>query len=175
MTCKRTPPPGFLAEIRRLFSYDNDTGILAWKVSRSNCVRIGQEAGSVQGKDDWPYRTVSVNGVHYMAHHLIWYFVTGEWPHGFLVDHRDGNGLNNRWLNLRRATFSQNVCNSKLGRSNTSGFKGVSFDRKSGRWHAQIMLDRKQKHLGRFPTPELAHAAYCHAAERLHGDFARFA
>jgi hypothetical protein len=94
-------------------------------------------------------------------------------PDGLEVDHIDGDGLNNRRCNLRLATRSQNMRNQRLNSRNTSGFKGVSWDKRDKKWLAYIKVYRKKIHLGSFDTPEDAHAAYCDAAARLHGEFAK--
>ena len=89
------------------------------------------------------------------------------------VDHEDRDGLNNRRENLRLCTFSQNLQNQKRHSNNTSGYKGVSFNKKLGKYAAYICANKKQKHLGYFTTPMEAHQAYCKAAKELHGKFAR--
>ena len=94
-------------------------------------------------------------------------------PIGFEVDHVDGNGLDNRRSNLRQATPSQNQFNQRLSSANSSGFKGVTWCRKGRRWKARIKVKNVLKHLGTFTSPEAAHAAYCAASERFHGDFGR--
>ena len=91
-----------------------------------------------------------------------------------LVDHIDGNGLNNQRSNLRRATHAENNANTCKSINNTSGFKGVSFDVLSGKWKAYIRINSKQKTLGRFQTREEAYEAYCKAALVARGKFARF-
>lgn len=88
------------------------------------------------------------------------------------VDHKNGDGLDNRRANLRSATFSENARNARLRKDNTTGFKGVK--RVNQRWYAQIRLGAKRIHLGSFATPEEAHAAYAKAAARHFGDFANF-
>lgn len=90
-----------------------------------------------------------------------------------VVDHIDGDGLNNRRSNLRLATQMQNASNRKLNKNNTSGYKGVSWDTKTDKWVAQIMTNQKQNRLGYFDNPEDAYKAYCAAALELHGEFAR--
>jgi hypothetical protein len=90
---------------------------------------------------------------------------------GSEVDHRDGDGLNNRRSNLRPATSAQNQHNRRKQCNNTSGFKGV--DRRGDLWRARISAGNKRLELGLFATPELAHAAYADAAVKLHGEFAR--
>jgi hypothetical protein len=94
-------------------------------------------------------------------------------PSGFVVDHCDGDGLNNRRGNLRKATTAQNQANCRMHITNTSGFKGVSFHLPTGRWQAQISYKSKNVWLGYFDTPENAHAAYLAEAIRLRGEFVR--
>lgn len=91
---------------------------------------------------------------------------------GSLIDHKDGNGLNNQRSNLRVATRSQNGANRRRDETNTTGFKGVHRHRDA--FCAQIWINGVQKYLGRFPTPEKAHEAYKSAATKLYGEFARF-
>lgn len=92
---------------------------------------------------------------------------------GHLVDHRDGNGLNNRRSNLRAATVPQNQHNRPIGRKNTSGFKGVCWSKRDGRWQANIRINGKKRSLGLHSTAEEAHAAYAKASAELHGVFGR--
>jgi hypothetical protein len=87
-----------------------------------------------------------------------------------LVDHRDGNGLNNTRDNLRPATRGQNQHNSgpRSGR-----YKGVTWHKGARKWLAQIMCDRKYRYLGLHAAEEDAARAYDRAARELHGEFAR--
>jgi hypothetical protein len=88
------------------------------------------------------------------------------------ADHREpSQTLNNRRSNLRIATGAQNSHNTRRHRDNKSGFKGIHLH-KPGRWRSRIMVRGKVYNLGSFSTPELAYAAYCEAAKRLHGEFA---
>jgi hypothetical protein len=92
------------------------------------------------------------------------------------VDHRDGNGLNNRRRsNLRVCSHSQNGANQKKHKNNTSGFKGVVLykDNRSRPWCARIKVEGRHIYLGYFATPDEAAKAYDAAAIRLHGEFAR--
>lgn len=91
------------------------------------------------------------------------------------VDHRDGNGLNNLRENLRIATHSQNMRNSRTPKNNITGFKGVSFTTREQKYRAVIYVDGKMIHLGYFQSPEEAHKAYCAGATLHHGEFARTA
>jgi len=95
-------------------------------------------------------------------------------PPGALVDHSDGDGLNNRRSsNLRAATRGQNACNAKVRSDSTSGFKGVSLNRLTGKWHAYINSNGRRHSLGYFETAEEAAAAYAKASPQMHGPFAR--
>ena len=91
---------------------------------------------------------------------------------GMVVDHINGNTLDNRRCNLRVCTQAGNAKNSKIPKNNTSGYKGIV--KKENRWQAIITSDGKRINLGSFLTPELAHEAYCKAALELHGEFANF-
>lgn len=94
-------------------------------------------------------------------------------PSGLDVDHRDRDGLNNRRSNLRCATRSENNRNQPTPKHNTSGLKGVTWDRSRNMWRSQIKLHGKTHTLGRFHSPDEAHRAYCEASATLHGDFGR--
>ncbi len=101
---------------------------------------------------------------------LMHTFITG-WP---MVDHINGDGLDNRRSNLRQATHSQNMANKRLYRNNTSGFKGVSRNRGKGRpWRASIRANNVRYRLGNHDTPEAAARAYDAAALKRFGEFAR--
>lgn len=96
-------------------------------------------------------------------------------PHGISVDHINGDGLDNRRANLRLASLSENNRNQRLAARNTSGFKGVTWHARQQRWQAQIKSGGKCFYLGLFDNRQEAHAAYCDAAKRMHGEFARTA
>jgi hypothetical protein len=99
-------------------------------------------------------------------------YVFGKWPDGYL-DHANGDRADNRISNLRSATPSQNNANRRRARNNISGFKGVWFRQRTGKWQAEIRKDGKSRHLGLFPTAADAHAAYCAAAREIHGAYWR--
>lgn len=88
------------------------------------------------------------------------------------VDHKNDDGLDCRRTNLRLCTSSENKYNRGKIRTNTSGYKGVTFDKRTRRWMAQITLSRKHIFIGRFETAEAAAKAYDAVARGNHGDFA---
>lgn len=87
------------------------------------------------------------------------------------VDHRDGNTLDDRRKNLRRASCAQNGQNRKLQSNNTSGFKGIELHR--GKWMVRIQAFRKRYCLGCYADRRTAAQVYDRAARLLHGEFAR--
>ena len=93
-------------------------------------------------------------------------------PDDMQIDHEDHNGLNCQKNNLRHCTVSQNHWNSQLYRSNTSGFKGVSWEKESGKWVSYIKFNGKTKNLGRYFSKQQAALAYNKAAINLFGEFA---
>lgn len=151
--------------LRSVFQYDPITGIITWV--RPSCYRIksGQVAGSVGKKG---YVQVVFDGTQYRAHRLAWLLQTGQWPVGE-VDHKNGIRRDNRWLNLRLATSSQNKHNIGGPRTNnTSGVLGAAFDKQTGRFLASIRVNGKSVHLGRYDEAWEAGAAYLKAKDELH-------
>lgn len=90
-----------------------------------------------------------------------------------IIDHINGNILDNRRENLRICNKSQNAMNCKTHKHNTSGYKGVSWHKNLSKWRAYIMIENKQKHLGLFDTKEEAAISYNNAATNLFGVFAK--
>lgn len=168
--------------LRLLLSYDPERGKLFWRergrdlfatdmacrtwnARFSNKEAFCTETGA-------GYLTGTILYQQYMAHVVIWAMVTGKWPEE-QIDHKDLCGTNNRWENLREATHCQNQYNKPAYSNNTSGYKGVSWDPQRKKWRASIRSDGKLHHIGRFSTSEAAHAAYCDASIKMHGEFSR--
>jgi hypothetical protein len=89
------------------------------------------------------------------------------------VDHVHGDVTDNRACALRWATHAENMRNSRRPRHNTSGFKGVYFEKARCKWRADISVDGRRRNLGLFDTVEAAGRAYDEASRRLHGEFSR--
>lgn len=149
--------------LREVLSYDPDTGLLTWRQTLSRRAVAGKVAGSL---DNNGYVVVRIDRRIYKAHRLAWFLTTGAWPKT-TIDHVNGAPADNRWENLREATYSQNNANRGLTARNKSGFKGVSWHSQNNKWVAHI----RNKYIGSFDSPETAHEAYCEAARAEFGGF----
>jgi len=91
---------------------------------------------------------------------------------GYVIDHKNGDGLDNRRVNLRIATVSENAANSRLRRNNTSGYKGVWWDKGKRKYRAGLWAGEKRYHLGYYDSKEDAARAYDAAAKKHFGEYA---
>lgn len=159
-------------ELTKLFSYDPVTGHYTHLVGDKRWGPAGRQAGSVVGNG---YRMLSVKGKRYTEHRVAWFLHYGVWPQ--TLDHINGDKADNRIANLREATTAENGWNVSRRRTNTSGYKGVSFSSPSGKgngWRAEIRIGNTRVFLGDgYATPEAAHEVYKEAAAKHHGAFAR--
>lgn len=162
--------------LHQCFSYDPETGVLTWKErprehfanERAWKIINTRHAGkTVQAISDRGYYKVQIGGMKYFVSRIVWAMHYGKWPKE-LIDHINGTRSDNRIANLRESTYSENSRNRGADKCNTAGLKGVSFHKVTGKYQARI----NDAYLGLFATKELAHAAYCEAADRLHGEFA---
>lgn len=161
---KRTyPSPD---RIRELLSYDPEAGDLIWRVRRGK-ILAGSRAGRIASNG---YVQISIDYHKISAHRLAWAIAYGEWPQSE-IDHINGDRADNRLVNLRAATRTQNMANLGKSKRNTSGYKNVGLHR--GRWRADARVNGKYVYFGKFDTPEEAHAAYVAGVERAMGEFAR--
>lgn len=152
--------------IREVLEYNPITGEFFWLKS-GHGISPGDVAGSVYANG---YRYIQIEGEDYRAGRLAWFFVTGTDPVAF-IDHKNKDRDDNRFENLREATNSENQANAWWS-TNTSGFKGVSWQKSRGQWAAAITVDGKAKFLGRFKTRVEAAKAYRAAAIEAWGEFA---
>jgi hypothetical protein len=120
-------------------------------------------------KDRYTYYAVRSSKRKTMSMHRAIMEITSK----LQTDHINGNGLDNRRKNLRVCTHQENVINSRKQKNNTSGYKGVGWEKRRKKWIARITKSGKNKYLGQFDTAKQAYAAYCEAAKELHKDFAR--
>jgi hypothetical protein len=153
------------ARLKELLHYDPETGIFTWRVRLSNRTPAGAIAGSDSGRG---YLRLTIDKRDYRAHRLAFLYMTGDFPPED-VDHINGVRDDNRWVNLRPATRSENLHNQAgPRRDNTSGFLGVCWHKQRQKWWAQITLNGRQHTLGFFDDPAVAHATYLKAKDELH-------
>lgn len=149
-------------------SYCPETGEFKWLKSgkgRRSDLRAGVRAAN-------GYHYICIFNKDYLAHRLAWFYQTGEWPKN-QIDHINGVRNDNRFINLREATRSENMMNCRIHKDNKSGRKGVTFDKLRGKFCASIRINNRRKNLGYFENSYDAHAAYDKAAHEFFGDFAR--
>lgn len=156
------------AELLNALNYDPDTGIFTWKILRGrNQIRIGDVAGNLLNTG---YVAICYEYQDYLAHRLAWFYMTGSWPVNH-IDHINQIRNDNRFLNLRESTQSQNLANVARHPKNTSGFKGVALDA-NGKWRGYVTKNYKQHCKSGFQTPEEAAAWVKSKRAALHGEFA---
>ena len=144
--------------LKELIHYDPETGFFTWrerdrrhfKTLRSsstwNARYAGKPAGSSNGKG---YLKIGVFNGSYKSHRLAFLYIDGEFPPAD-TDHINGVRDDNRWVNLRAVTNSENHKNMRRYKANSSGFAGVHWVESSRKWRAIIVVNKKQKHLGCF-------------------------
>jgi hypothetical protein len=145
-------------------SYCPETGVLTWKSGRF----AGKPAGSVNTHG---YRYVKISGKVYKCHRIAMLFQLGRWPS--IVDHINGNRLDNRIANLREVTQSQNRMNAATRSDSVSGRCGVKWKKHAAKWRAEIKIEGKAMHLGYFDSMADAIAARQSAESAVFGEFAR--
>lgn len=170
------------SELKEILYYDPETGGFWWRERPTSSFETERKirnwwnarfAGAVAGSlhQDGYYR-LKINGRSFLSHRVAWLYVYGSMPkNDLMIDHINGDPSDNRISNLRPASAAENAANQVRRINNTSGYKGVV--RLRGKWVAQITANGQGRHIGVFATKEEAYAAYCAAAQQLHGEFAR--
>ncbi|MBZ9922276.1 HNH endonuclease [Mesorhizobium sp. BR1-1-7] len=160
---------------RSRIDYDPETGILTWKarpvrnrIDKMWNTRFANTA--IAHKNSTGHIQFGLDGRNHLGHRIAWLIVHGECPP--LVDHENRIRDDNRLLNLRAATRSQNNTNTRVYSNNTSGFRGVSRRSSRNKWSAHIRHAGKTLHLGNFNCITAAALAYDAAARKFHGEFA---
>lgn len=157
--------------LRKWLDYNSTSGVLSWKDTKRRA-SAGQQCGYVA---DTGHRVLKIERCRLYAHRVAWAMHHGEWPpDDYDVDHVNGNRADNSAANLRLATRSQNIANSRRSRVNTSGAKGVTWNARDKVWQAQIRVNGKRIALGRYQHLETAADAYRAAASKYFGDFANY-
>lgn len=139
-----------IEEVRRLFDYNPDTGIMTRKIRTACRTQAGDVVGYLVSDQGRLRVTVTVGGnrVNCYVHRLIWAWVHGEYPDDY-IDHINGISSDNRLANLRAVPHKINMRNKSIPSNNTSGTNGVHWDKFTDKWIAQLQVDGKHKWLGR--------------------------
>ena len=138
-----------IEQLKQRVNYNPDTGEFSWLVAKGGN-RIGDQAGSV---NDQGYLCIRILRKIYRAQRLAWLYFYGKYPIG-VVDHIDGNRLNNKISNLREVTKSVNQKNLGRNKRNKSGITGVMWHKVLRKWHVQIQSEGKRIHIGYYENLE---------------------
>lgn len=173
-----------IEHLKRLFVCNPINGTLTWrKRPDGNCYRTAtwnkRFAGQIAGRlntQGYIQIVITFNSVRYhtMAHRVIWAMAKEEWLDPSLdLDHENNIHTDNRLVNLRPATETQNSCNKVMQKNNTSGYKGVYWYPRGNKWNALITVNKQKVELGHFSNPIDAAKAYDRSAIKYFGEFAR--
>lgn len=159
-------------QLHQVLHYDPATGVFTWKSLPEglgrNQMREGDRAGWIDTSQG--YRYIEINRQTYRAARLAWFYMTGKWPKK-IVDHKDRDRANDSWENLRQCSRPENGANMSLRSDNTSGVRGVNWNKAQQKWHARIMWQQSSIHLGFFVDLEEAKRVREERASQLYGEF----
>lgn len=156
------------SDLKKLVTYEPETGLLKWIDSPARNVKAGSVAGSVNKADG--YVKVKIRGKLYLAHRLAVFYMTGVWPDH--TDHANAIRSDNRWSNLRSCSSLENAWNKSKQHNNTSGCIGVTWCKRSMKWKPSISVKGKRISLGYWDDVELADLIAREAREKYHGEYA---
>ena len=155
-------------ELKSLLSYEPDTGVIRWVAKGKGRIKK-KEAGTLLHSG---YAGICIGPKRWQSHRIAWALHYGELPKD-QIDHINGIRTDNRICNLREATNAQNGKNLKLSKANTSGFKGVCFDKQTGKWRAIIKVNFKLINIGLFVNLQDAINARVAAEQQYFGEWNR--
>jgi hypothetical protein len=149
-------------KLKEILIYNDQSGFFTWKISAGRAIN-GNIAGT-EMRDG--YRSITIEGKHYMEHRLAWLYMYGVMPKNY-IDHINGFVSDNRILNLRECLHAENHQNRKLQNNNTTGYTGV-VKTKNGKYEAKIKCNGKKTHIGTFDSALIAYNAYLSEKIKLH-------
>lgn len=153
-------------KLKEVLLYESSTGVFVWtKPSKFHRSLVGKPAGTVVTSNGKRYISIGINGVYHRAHRLAWLYVYGIVPE--MIDHVNGDSLDNRISNLKECDYAMNNQNSKRKKKPNGLPLGVRATPK-GRFQARISVNKRKLHLGTFDTAELASKAYLSARNKYH-------
>ena len=162
--------------VKELLSYNPETGLFIWKQrslkwfkDERSCNKWNTRyAGSIAGTIKDGYFNLSIFNRSYKAHRVAWLYYYGYIPNQ-IIDHVDGNRLNNKITNLRLSNKILNAQNRKRAQINSkSGVLGVVWREDTKKWSARIKIGDKYKSLGSFNDITSAESAYLKAKRKYH-------
>ena len=161
-----------LASIQSRLAVDCESGRAYWiSPPKQRQHLVGMEAGCVtRGRKLKDYWVIRIGGVGYKRSHIVFAVATGAWP-DTVIDHRDGDSLNDRASNLRACTQQQNVWNRK-GSTKASKLPMGVRNTASGRFQSRLAVNGKSLCLGTFNDAAAAERAYLAARQQHYGEFA---
>ena len=140
------------AGIKSLLHYNHDTGVFTWLENRGS-VSAGSVAGCIKKQG---YESIKINMVDFFSHRLAWVYMYGDKSlcSDREIDHLNHKRSDNRILNLRVVTRSENQKNRTINKNNTSGHCGVTWNKQAKKWQAQVCSRGKSKYIGVFDVME---------------------
>ena len=154
-------------ELKQYVHYDPETGIFT-NIKYRGGLPVGKILDTHEGAG---YINFKIKGKTYKAHRMAFLYMTGQIPE--YVDHINTVRDDNRWCNLREATWNQNQHNSSLRSDNKSGVKGVAWHNRDNIWYARVRADGKEKYLGYFEDLEEARLIVENYRNKVHKEYAR--
>lgn len=131
--------------LKEVLDYDPETGVFRWKYTEGRAIR-GAEAGTIASNG---YRVISINNKKHKAHRLAWMFLYRNFPIS-QIDHINQDRADNRIHNLRSVSALENGRNQKIRTNNSSGFNGVTWNKRDNIWTSGIRINNVRKNLGSY-------------------------
>ena len=157
-------------EWRKLIICNFETGNAIWINPQSRRVKRFSIAGGV---NRYGYVSLRILGEPFLLHRVLWAMRHGYLSGSNQIDHVNCERSDNRMCNLRIASNSENMMNTKLRSTNTSGFKGVWFDKQQSLWIAEIWKDGVKHRVGKFSSAEEASRHLESVRKKYHRNFSR--
>ena len=150
--------------VKQVFKYVQ--GNLYWRINLGSRGKIGVKAGNL---NKGGYYIVQIDKQQHYIHRLVYLYHYGYMPK--LIDHKHGKKIGNYIWNLRPCTYSENSANRGTNKNNTSGFRGVTLNKKTSAWIERVKYKGVNYELGCYKTPDEASKAVEEKRKSLHLNF----